>query len=166
MPAPRYAWIQDAEVARAIDKSNTIRREHLRDQLFPFIQKIHQHKWPTRRRSFPCHISLEIAWGSGSVVGSRQLGIPMHSNKSERSNAQYCCEKDMGLSLCPIWQRDPWTHNYQGRKTTSPIRKNDGSTSCVDSRCRSGQGGWRKQHNSACAFARPINSFHSENSST
>ena len=39
MPAPRYAWIQDAEVAKAIDKSNTIRREHLRDQLFPSIQK-------------------------------------------------------------------------------------------------------------------------------
>ena len=41
--ATRHAWIQDAEVAEAIGKSNTIQREHLRDQLLPFIQKIHQH---------------------------------------------------------------------------------------------------------------------------
>ena len=41
--ATRHAWIQDAEVAEAIGKSNTIQREHLRDHLLPFIQKIHQH---------------------------------------------------------------------------------------------------------------------------
>ena len=39
MPAPRHAWIQDAEVAKAIDKSNTIRREHLRDQLSRTFKK-------------------------------------------------------------------------------------------------------------------------------
>ena len=43
MTAPRHAWIQDAEVAKAVDNSNTIQRAHLRGQLIPFIQKIHQH---------------------------------------------------------------------------------------------------------------------------
>ena len=42
MTAPRHAWIQDAGIARAIEASNTIQREHLRDQLIPFIQKIHE----------------------------------------------------------------------------------------------------------------------------
>ena len=42
MTAPRHAWIQDAEVAKAVDESNAIQRAHLRDQLIPFIQKIHQ----------------------------------------------------------------------------------------------------------------------------
>ena len=42
MPAPLHAWIQDAAIAQAIDESNTIQREHLREQLIPFIEKIHR----------------------------------------------------------------------------------------------------------------------------
>ena len=42
MPAPLHAWIQDEELAKAIGQSNEIQRAYLREQLIPFIQKIHQ----------------------------------------------------------------------------------------------------------------------------
>ena len=43
MSAPRHAWIQDEKLAKSIGQSNEIQRAYLRDQLIPFIQKIHQH---------------------------------------------------------------------------------------------------------------------------
>ena len=42
MTAPPHAWIQDEELAKAIGQSNEIQRTYLREQLIPFIQKIHQ----------------------------------------------------------------------------------------------------------------------------
>ena len=53
MSAPRHAWIQDEELAKSIGQSNEIQRAYLRDQLIPFIQKIHQRNLENPKEIIP-----------------------------------------------------------------------------------------------------------------
>ena len=76
MTAPRHAWIQDAEVAKAVDESNTIQRAHLRDQLIPFIQKIHQ-----RNVTYPDEI-IPLSDFIGNYVGN-QLDYKIEKYKKD-----------------------------------------------------------------------------------
>ena len=81
MTAPRHAWIQDAEVAKAIDESNTIQRAHLREQLIPFIQKIHQ-----RNLTYPEEIIL-LSDFIGNQVGN-QLDYKIEKYKKDIAHPQ------------------------------------------------------------------------------
>ena len=76
MTAPRHAWIQDAEVAKAVDNSNTIQRAHLCDRLIPFIQKIHQ-----RNVTYPDEI-IPLSDFIGNYVGN-QLDYKIEKYKKD-----------------------------------------------------------------------------------
>ena len=43
MVFPPNAWIQNEELAAAIEESNATQRAYLREQLIPFIKQIHEH---------------------------------------------------------------------------------------------------------------------------
>ena len=76
MTAPLHAWIQDEEVAKAIERSNAIQRKHLREQLIPFIQKIHQRNLENPEGVIPLSDFI------GNHVG-HQLGYKIEKYKKD-----------------------------------------------------------------------------------
>ena len=65
MAFPAKAWIQDAELAEAIEESNALQRVYLCEQLIPFIKQIHERNLGHPEKLIPLSEFL------GSYVGNQ-----------------------------------------------------------------------------------------------